>query len=92
MDDVSNVFRHASRPDVIVFMTQVAVRFIVVVTSLINLSLYPNSETKSLWVTFLIGALGCMMPNPRFKGLDENQTKGLTAFMTPEQATLTRNG
>lgn len=70
MDNVSNVFRHATKPDVIVFLTQVVVLFVVVVTCLFNLTMYPNSETKSLWVTFLTGCLGYLMPNPRFK-IDE---------------------
>lgn len=72
LDSVSNVFHHTSKPDVIVFLTQVIILFVVVVTCLFNLTMYPNSETKSLWVTFLTGSLGYMMPNPRFKAFDEN--------------------
>lgn len=74
MDNVSNVFKHAAKPYVIVFLTQVIVLFVVVVTCLFNLTMYPNSETKSLWVTFLTGSLGYLMPNPRFK-LENTETK-----------------
>lgn len=71
MDSVSNVFKHAAKPDVVVFISQVLMLFIVVVTCLFNLTMYPNSESQSLWVTFLTGSLGYLMPNPRFK-----ETKG----------------
>lgn len=78
MDGVSNVYRHAAKPDVIIFMAQVTILFIVVLTCLLNLTLYPDSDSKSVWISFLTGSLGYMMPNPRFKfeaiKVDDNTT------------------
>lgn len=78
MDNISNVFKNTSKPDVIVFLTQVVVLLVVVITCLFNLTMYPESETKRLWVTFLTGSLGYLMPNPKFK-MENNETKDVPA-------------
>lgn len=83
MDNVSNVFRQAAKPDVVVFISQVLMLFIVVITCLINLTLYPNSESKSLWVTFLTGSLGYLMPNPRFKSYQTKEASAADVNVIP---------
>ena len=50
---------------VIVFISQVAILFLVVVTSLVNLSL--NKGNTNLWTMVLTSCLGYMLPNPRLK-------------------------
>ena len=53
------------KADVIVFISQVAILFLVVVTSLVNLSL--NKGNTNLWTMVLTSCLGYMLPNPRLK-------------------------
>ena len=70
MDSVSSVFRskRVAKPDAIIFMTQVLLLFIVVITSLANLSIGNGNE--NLWTMVLFSAMGYMMPSPRLKTKD----------------------
>jgi hypothetical protein len=53
------------KADLILFSVQVALIFIVVCTSLINLTLgYGN---QNLWTVVLTSSLGYVMPNPKIK-------------------------
>lgn len=69
-----NIVKQAPRSEVINYFAQVSVLFIVVIACILNLSIYPNSETRNLWVTLLTAALGFMMPNPRFKLEDTKES------------------
>lgn len=65
MDSVSNIFRPISRPDLVLFITQTVFLFVVVLTSLVNLTI--DNGNTNLWTMVLTSCLGYMMPNPRFK-------------------------
>ena len=59
------------KADLILFTVQVAIIFIVVCTSLLNLSLgYSN---QNLWTVVLTSSLGYVMPNPKLKIEEINQ-------------------
>ena len=63
--DVKN---NVCKADLILFIVQVAIIFIVVCTSLKNLTLgYGN---QNLWTVVLTSSLGYVMPNPKIK-IDE---------------------
>ena len=49
----------------IVFFSQVILIYIVVVTAIVNLSVY--KDNNRLWISLLSGALGYLLPNPRLK-------------------------
>ena len=53
----------------IVFFTQVILIYIVVITSLVNISL---GSTKELWILLLTSCLGYLMPNPLLKKINKN--------------------
>jgi hypothetical protein len=55
----------------IVFFCQMVIIFIVIVTSIINLSLGAQSE---LWLILLSTSLGAILPNPNMKALPEKTT------------------
>ncbi len=64
MAEIKNV----CKADLILFTVQVALIFVVVCTSLINLTLgYGN---QNLWTIVLTSSLGYVMPNPKIK-IDE---------------------
>lgn len=65
IDSISNVFRPITRPDLVLFITQTVFLFVVVLTSLVNLSI--DNGNTNLWTMVLTSCLGYMMPNPRFK-------------------------
>ena len=65
MDSVSNISFRRFTPDVIVFVAQVFLLFLVVTTSLVNLSL--NVSNTNLWTMILVSCLGYMLPHPRLK-------------------------
>jgi hypothetical protein len=50
--------------------------YMIVITSLVNLTLYPNAETRSMWLTFIAGAVGFIAPNPKLKIIENMATKG----------------
>ena len=53
----------------IVFFTQVILIYIVVITSLVNISL---GSTKELWILLLTSCLGYLMPSPSLKKINKN--------------------
>jgi uncharacterized membrane protein len=60
------------KADLILFSVQVALIFVIVCTSLINLTLgYAN---QNLWTVVLTSSLGYVMPNPKVK-IDEVMKK-----------------
>ena len=54
-----------TQPDVVLFIFQVILIFIVVCVSLINLTLQWGNQ--NLWIVVLTGSLGYIMPNPKLK-------------------------
>lgn len=64
------------RPDVVLFTTQVSIIFIVVCTSLVNLTCY--DKNIELWTMILTSCLGYLMPNPRFKPIKEDTEGAIT--------------
>jgi hypothetical protein len=65
MDSISNVSKKINRPDVILFIVQVMLIFIVVCFSLINLTF--EWGNVNLWTVLLTSLLGYIMPNPKIK-------------------------
>lgn len=67
MESASNVstMSRMTRPDVVIFISQVCLLFVVVITALINLSL--DHGNTNLWTMVLTSCLGYMMPNPHLK-------------------------
>lgn len=53
------------RPDVVIFVAQVFLLFVVVITSLANLTI--DNGNTNLWTMILTSCLGYMMPNPHIK-------------------------
>lgn len=53
------------KPDLILFSSQVLLIFIVVITSLINLSI--GCDNPNFWTVVLTSCLGYIMPNPKLK-------------------------
>lgn len=74
-DSASTVSRNFVKADLILFAAQVILLFIVVLTSLVNLSL-ENGNTN-LWTMILTSCIGYMLPNPRLKVT--NGSKGATS-------------
>lgn len=72
MDSLSNLFRPGAKADVFIFLTQVLLLFIVVITSLVNLSL--DNGNTNLWTMVLTSCLGYMMPNPRLKSTTQQNS------------------
>ena len=54
-----------SQPHTVLFIVQVALIFIVVCTSLINLTFEIGNQ--NLWTVILTSCLGIIMPNPKLK-------------------------
>ena len=53
------------KAEVVLFAVQVTVIFIVICTSLINLTF--ENGNKNLWTLILSSSLGYILPNPRIK-------------------------
>ncbi|MDI9313016.1 MAG: hypothetical protein QM535_22590 [Limnohabitans sp.] len=68
MDSVSNISSNYRKPDVILFIVQVSLVFIVVLCSLINLTF--EWGNVNLWTLLLTSLLGYIMPNPKIKILN----------------------
>lgn len=49
----------------IVYMTQVVILYIVIITCIVNLSV--KNGISELWVSLLSYSLGCLLPSPRLK-------------------------
>ena len=88
MDSVSNVFNPIRKPDIIIFIAQVVLLFIVVITSLVNLTV--GNENTNLWTMVLTSCLGYMMPNPRFKS-GERSKEGESKESREEDGVVLRN-
>lgn len=65
MDSVSTTSLSKIKPDVVIFGAQVLLLFIVVITSLVNLSL--ERGNTNLWTMILTSCLGYMLPSPSYK-------------------------
>lgn len=70
MDSVSNSSIGKWKPDVVVFIAQVVLLFVVVVVSLVNLTM--NKGNHDLWIMTLTSCLGYMLPNPRMKKVKDS--------------------
>lgn len=66
------------RPEVVIFVAQVFLLFIVVITSLANLTL--DNGNTNLWTMVLTSCLGYMMPSPHIKAA---KVKGLEPSASP---------
>ena len=64
------VFGKKVRKLEIVFIFQVIILYIVIITCIINLSL--KNGTSELWVSLLSYSLGCLLPSPKIKKLSLN--------------------
>jgi hypothetical protein len=51
----------------IVFGTQVLLIYIIVVTSIVNLSLKGSEGASKIWIILLSSCLGYILPNPKLK-------------------------
>jgi hypothetical protein len=52
----------------IVYFTQVVLIYIIVVTAIVNLTLYRDDpESGKLWTALLSSAIGYLLPNPTLK-------------------------
>lgn len=85
MESVSAVFRPVARADIVVFAAQVLLLFIVVLTSLVNLTL--NYGNTNLWTMVLTSCLGYMLPHPRLKSSKEKDSQP-----TPSEVAGADNG
>ena len=60
-----HVFGHTMPKSEIVFFMQVFLIYIVVISSIVNLTLY--KDEGKLWTALLSSALGYLLPNPTLK-------------------------
>ena len=65
MDNSNKIAFDLSKPDVLLFTFQVILIFIVVCTSLLNLTFQWGN--LNLWTVILTGSLGYIMPNPKLR-------------------------
>lgn len=65
MDNSNKTAFDLSKPDVLLFTFQVILIFIVVCTSLLNLTFQWGN--LNLWTVILTGSLGYIMPNPKLR-------------------------
>ena len=57
----------------VVFTSQVILVYIIVITSIINLTLYQDNESSGkLWTALLSSSIGYLLPNPRLKIKNDN--------------------
>lgn len=64
------VFGKKIRKPEIVFIFQVIILYVVIITCIINLSL--KNGTSELWVSLLSYSLGCILPSPKIKKFNLN--------------------
>jgi hypothetical protein len=63
-----NIFGKKQSKSPLVFILQTSLVFIVVITSLVNLSINSLSESdKKLWIVLLSSCVGYILPNPSVK-------------------------
>lgn len=53
------------------FVTQIIVILVVVISSIINLS-RATTTNKEMWIALLASTIGIILPNPRLRNLNEN--------------------
>ena len=70
----------------IVFIFQVIIFYIVIITCIINLSL--KNGTSELWVSLLSYSLGCILPSPKIKKLNLNNDNSSNMERVSEKDTL----
>lgn len=63
--DRKSIQKTFTKPDVLLFIFQVILIFIVVCVSLLNLTFQWGN--LNLWTVILTGSLGYIMPNPKLK-------------------------
>jgi hypothetical protein len=63
--DVWRLFGHKFPRSEIVYFSQVLMIFIIILTSLGNLTI--GSEYQSVWIALLTSNLGILLPNPKIK-------------------------
>ena len=56
---------HSTSKSQAVFLAQIIILYIVIITSIVNLSM--QHPDKTLWTSLLCSALGYMLPNPSYK-------------------------
>ena len=56
---------HSTSKSQAVFLAQIIILYIVIITCIVNLSL--QHPDKTLWTSLLCSALGYMLPNPSYK-------------------------
>ena len=62
-----NVFGHSVPKSEIVFFTQVLLIYVVVITSIVNLTVYKNEDEGKMWTALMSSAIGYLLPNPTLK-------------------------
>jgi hypothetical protein len=72
-DSVSQALGSRGRPDLVLFFAQVVIIFIVICTSLVNLTF--GFGNQNLWTVILTGSLGYLMPNPKIKFSEDELLK-----------------
>ena len=50
-----------------VYISQIIILYIVIITCIINLSYNNNNGKSELWVSLLSYSLGCLLPSPKIK-------------------------
>ena len=63
----------------IAFVFQVIILYIVIITCIINLSL--KNGTSELWVSLLSYSLGCILPSPKIKKINNSQNNDTISNM-----------
>ena len=70
LTDSFKLFGKNVRKGQVVFIFQVIILYIVIITCIINLSL--KNGTSELWVSLLSYSLGCLLPSPKIKKVNFN--------------------
>lgn len=63
--EIWNILGYSIPRQEVVFFSQIIILYIVIITSLINLSLQNGSQ--NLWISFLSASIGYLLPNPSLK-------------------------
>lgn len=63
--EVWNILGYFIPKQEVVFFSQTIILYIVIITSLINLSL--QNGDQNLWISFLSASIGYLLPNPSIK-------------------------
>ena len=63
--DISNPTQIKKEENRVVFITQIILIYVVVISAIVNLSV--GSELQSLWISLLSSCLGYLLPTPKIK-------------------------